>query len=112
MTEEKVVVEEVKCKEEGCKGVIDRNITVDLQTGCCMGMPFTTPAHPCNDCGRLYWGEKHHFDKDSPVEYYDDLKVFRNPKDGKIILKDKKNQFVSSFKDYVEAEQRSGGPVK
>lgn len=94
-------VEKVGCKEEGCKGVIDRSITFDLQTGCCMGMAFTTPVHPCNSCGRLYWGEKNRFDKDSPVEYYNDLKVFRDPENGNLVLKDKNNKFVSSFKDYV-----------
>ena len=104
MTEEKVAIEEVKCKEEGCKGVINRSITVRLKTGCYS----TTPAHPCNGCGCLHWGEEYPFGKDSPVKYYDDLKVFRDPKDEELILKDENNQFVSSFNDYVAAERGEG----
>jgi len=99
-TQEKI--EESKCTEKGCKGLIDRSITVDLKTSCY----GTSPSHPCNECGLLHW--EYFNGKDSPVKYYDGLKVFRNPKDEELILKDKNNKFVSSFRDYVAAERGEG----
>ncbi len=44
--------EEMSCEEEGCRGVIDINTPVLLQTGC----SSATNAFPCGECGRLHIG--------------------------------------------------------
>ena len=41
----------MNCKEKGCKGEIDLNQKVSVQTGCVSN----TIVHPCNVCGRLHW---------------------------------------------------------
>ena len=45
----------MKCKEPGCNGEINENITVHLRVGC--SVTAVQPAHPCSLCGRLYWDD-------------------------------------------------------
>ncbi|MFA5432123.1 MAG: hypothetical protein WC319_04525 [Candidatus Paceibacterota bacterium] len=46
----------MKCKEKGCEGEIDEQSTISLIIGCggC-GQCSLDKAHPCEQCGRLYW---------------------------------------------------------
>ena len=44
------------CTEDGCKGILDLDSRIEVQTGCgsrC-GPPSRT-AFPCDNCGRLYF---------------------------------------------------------
>jgi len=41
----------MKCKEKSCKGEIDFEKSVPLQTGCIS----VSIGYPCKKCGRLHW---------------------------------------------------------
>jgi len=85
------MLEQKKCQESGCTGILDPNVFIFLQKG---GCALASLRYPCSECGRLHkWdGPKLAFNDSGQRLFYrvEDEKVF-------IDCKDENNNLVVSL---------------
>jgi len=74
----------MKCQEQGCKGVIDPQISVNLQVSC----HSTQAAYPCGSCGRLHWHDGQLvFNRQDQRAFFREGAIVHLDTDGAVIIK-------------------------